>query len=73
MFKHRARSALLTAVLVAGVVGSPTAAPGGLPVWAARARGGTVLIEAENGREHRSGSGFFLASPGFVATALHTV
>jgi S1-C subfamily serine protease len=73
MFKHGARSALLAAVLMAGIVGSPSSAPGGLPVWAARACGGTVLIEAETRRESRAGSGFFLDSRGFVATALHTI
>jgi len=73
MFRHRAGSVLLAAGLLAGVSETTAVAAGGLPEWAARACDGTVLIEAETRHESRAGSGFFLASPGLVATALHTV
>ena len=72
MVRLRAGALLLSAVL-AVVSGAPPAAAGGLPDWADRASIGTVLVGVETGREHRTGSGFFLDSPGLVATALHTI
>jgi hypothetical protein len=73
MLKHRIGPLLAGAVLAAGVLGSQPAASGGLPAWAERASGATVLVEAESRRELRTGSGFFLDQRGLVATALHTV
>jgi len=64
--------ACAAAVLV-GVLAAFPAAAGDLTKWAARATGGTVLIEAENSRDTRFGSGFFFDRPGLVATALQTV
>jgi S1-C subfamily serine protease len=64
---------LLAAGILSGLFGSGATAAGGLPEWAARARCGTVLVEAEARGERRVGSGFFLEAPGFIATALHTI
>jgi hypothetical protein len=58
---------------VTALSGAPPAAAEGLPGCAGRAAVATVLVGVETAREHRTGSGFFLSSPGLVATALHTV